>query len=162
MITLAQINMEIEKLREGELTWSNIDRLNTLLKVRKGLMHYDEHEVHMMPMEHEKKELPKGEIHELDRKTAEEWVSEMFSQHSMGEHWDHAQTDKVLHTKGWNLNADEFYAVMNALWSDYNQTAKRYGVDTVEFWACMAKDWLTDEDAGAHKAYNYYNHVVAH
>lgn len=55
-----------------------------------------------------------------------------------------------------------FWAVINALYHDYNQLAKEFQVHRPEFYAELAKAWICDEDAVENKAAMYYRYVVEH
>ena len=53
----------------------------------------------------------------------------------------------------------EFYVAMNAMYSDHCATAKKMGMDKAEFYAALAKDFLTDEDAAPHKLQRYMENI---
>lgn len=61
-----------------------------------------------------------------------------------------------------NINCDpnDFWAVMNMMYSDYCQVAKRQSVDTPGFYADMAKAFLEDADAADGKAYLYWDCIA--
>jgi len=46
------------------------------------------------------------------------------------------------------------------MYSDYSKPAKKFGVNTMDFYVCMAKAWLDDPDAPAGKTARYYECVV--
>ena len=50
--------------------------------------------------------------------------------------------------------------MMNAMYSDYCEVAKKYGVDQTDFYADMAKAWMNDKDAKKNKSALYYECVV--
>lgn len=54
----------------------------------------------------------------------------------------------------------EFFAIINAMYSDYCKVAKKHGVDKPEFYADLAKAWIHDEDAEENKAMLYYDCIV--
>lgn len=54
----------------------------------------------------------------------------------------------------------EFYWAMNAMYSDYQPAAKKFGIDKPEFYACMAKLFLEDPDAVENKVEMYYKYIV--
>ena len=56
----------------------------------------------------------------------------------------------------------EFFAVMNALYSDYCKVAKKYGVDKTDFWADLAKAFINDKDAKSGKVKMYYECIAEH
>lgn len=99
----------------------------------------------------------------LTKTDAEKWIGEMVNADgSYGQHWPMEQTTIILRQKNYNCDADEFYAVINAMWSDYCKVAQKYGVDNVDFWADMAMAFLDDKDAEAEKAGRYFKHIVKH
>jgi hypothetical protein len=51
---------------------------------------------------------------------------------------------------------------MNALYTDYGMVAQRYGVDTVDFWADMARSFIHDVDAVPGKVKKYYQLIAKH
>lgn len=50
--------------------------------------------------------------------------------------------------------------MMNAMYSDYAAVAKKFGVTSPEFYACMAKAWMEDKDAKEDKTALYYRYIV--
>lgn len=97
----------------------------------------------------------------MDRKTAQEWVRHMHhADGSSGEHWTYEQTTQVAKQRGVDCNPVEFYAIMNAMWSDYSGVAKRFDVDNIDYWAEMAKAFLEDKDAKPGKTALYYECIV--
>ncbi len=104
-----------------------------------------------------------SDVMPLDRKTAQRWVQNMESSTgAKGEHWSYDQTTQIMKQRGLECDPAEFYAIMNAMWSDYCKTAQKYGVDNVDFWADMAHAWLDDRDAMPEKASRYYEYIVEH
>lgn len=99
----------------------------------------------------------------LDQRTAVEWVNKMENADgSYGEHFTMEQAERILKNKGWECDPLEFWVAMNAVWSDGAATAKKYGVDKLEYWADRAKEFLTDKDAGPGKMAKYYKYIVKH
>lgn len=97
----------------------------------------------------------------LDKRTAMEWVNRMEnSDKSRGEHFTMEQTERVRKNKGWECDPVEFWVAMNAMWSDGAQTARKFGVDKLEYWAERAKEFLDDEDAVPDKMAKYYKYIV--
>lgn len=97
----------------------------------------------------------------FDRKTAHEWVKKMKNADgSTGEHWTFEQTSQVMKQRGVDCDPAEFYAAMNMLWSDYGAVAKKFGVDSMEYWSELAKAFLMDEDAMGDKLALYYEYIV--
>lgn len=106
-------------------------------------------EHHMMPM--------------FDMEIAREWVENMRNEDgSTGAHWTMEQVKPIMQQKGVDAEPEEFWAIMNALYSDFCKVAKKHNVSTVDFYADMAKAWLDDKDAVKDKAAAYYEYVVRH
>ncbi len=99
----------------------------------------------------------------LDQRAAVEWVNKMENADgSHGEHFTMEQAERILRNKGWECDPLEFWVAMNAMWSDGAVTAKKYGVDKLEYWADRAKEFLADKDAGPGKMAKYYQYIVKH
>lgn len=95
----------------------------------------------------------------LDRETAEEWVEGMKSPK-----WPNMADVKMLAQKCGITGEEEmaeFWAVLNATYSDVSKVAKKYNVDRTDFYADLAKAlFLEDEDAMPGKAALYYEYLV--
>lgn len=101
------------------------------------------------------------EDEKLTKKEAKQWVASMIDQDGhRGGHWTFEQTSSVLKQRDLDCEPAEFYAILNALYSDYSKVAKKHGVDGTEFWADMAEAWLDDDDACENKAAMYYDCIV--
>lgn len=100
----------------------------------------------------------------LTRDEAEKWVKGMKSEDGKtGGRWPLNEIKQYAGNFG--VNGDEvvdFFAVMNALYTDYCKVAKKYGVDKVDFWADMAKAFMHDKDAGEGKVKKYYECIAKH
>lgn len=121
-------------------------------------MHRDE----MQPRRSERQAgYASSEVGPMDRATAKKWVSQMQNADgSTGGHWSMEQTSQILRQRGYQHGQEEWYAILNAMYSDYCRTAKQFGVDNVDFYASMAHDWLDDDDAREGKAERYYCYIV--
>ena len=151
MIDIESLCHEIDEILECPMNWCNIERLNLLLSTRHKLdkyqdQHKDEHE----------------DRHKLDEHTVKKWVDSMrhTADSGAGPHWTIDQTSQILQQRGWQFDRHEFYAIMNAMWSDYGKTAQKYGVDKSDYWADVAHDWLSDQDAVHDKAAIYYYEIA--
>ena len=103
----------------------------------------------------------KPDYPKLDERTANEWVRSMHNEDgSKSPHWTMDQIKQVIKQKGLDLEPAEFFAIMNALYSDYDPIFKKHGVSKIEFYADMAKAWLEDKDAVKNKAMAYYECIV--
>ncbi len=94
--------------------------------------------------------------------TAEEamkWAESMEG----GAHFKKEEVKQVAQQMGISVNGDkfaEFYAVINALYSDYSKVMKTYGLDDVQLYAKLAKAWIHDKDAVENKSAVYYRFIV--
>ena len=87
----------------------------------------------------------------VDEHTARMWVGKMDG----GEHFKVEQTEQHRNNICPDCDKWEFYVAMNAMHSDYCETAKKAGKDTPDFYGYLAKDFLKDKDAGPHKLRKY-------
>ena len=102
-------------------------------------------------------------VPKFDMETAREWVESMKGEDGKsGEHWTMEQLKPIMQQRGIDAKPEEFWAIMNALYSDYCKVAKKHNVSTVDFYADMAKAWLDDKDAVEDKVAAYYEYVVKH
>lgn len=92
----------------------------------------------------------------VDEHTARMWVENMDG----GEKFKVEQTDQQRSSICPNCGKWEFYTAMNAMYSDYCETAKKMGVDKIDFYAHLAKDFLMDSDAKPHKLRRYMEHIA--
>lgn len=104
-----------------------------------------------------------GEGEEFDEKKAREWTHRMKNADgTQGEKWSMEQARQVMMQRGIKAEPAEFYAILNAMYSDYSKVAQKHGVSGIDFFADLAKAWLDDEDAVEDKAAMYYECVVKH
>ncbi len=100
---------------------------------------------------------------ELTEKKAEEWTKSMHNgDKTTGAHWTMEKTNQLAQQRGVNADPIEFYAVVNAMYSDFCEVAKKHNVHNADFYVDMAKAWLKDPDAVPNKAAMYYEYVVKH
>jgi hypothetical protein len=98
---------------------------------------------------------------EITKEKAQKWTKQMKnSDGSTGAHWDFAQTKALGEKLGINVDPVEFYVAVNMMYSDYCGVAKKFGLDTADFYGHMAKAFLEDKDAGPDKLKNYFEEVV--
>lgn len=95
---------------------------------------------------------------EFTEEDAKAWVASM----NPPAKWTMEQTTDVMNKQGYSHRPWEFWAVMNALYSDYGKTMAKFGADKPEVWAALAHDWLEDADAEEDKAGRYWRDVVKH
>lgn len=107
-----------------------------------------------------------GGVEPLDKETAEEWVGSMCNtdqRRPEGECWTMEEAKEIAKMHGMKDEEEiiEFYAVLNAVWSDYYEVAKKYGHgEDEQFFVDLAMAWLDDEDAVEDKAAAYYEYIV--
>ena len=102
----------------------------------------------------------------LTREMAEEWVNSLENDDEdrpKGGVFTMEKAKELAKKVGFKTEGQrfiDFYAIINALYSDYSKVAEKFGVETPEFFAHMAKAWLDDEDAVKNKAAMYYRYIV--
>lgn len=99
---------------------------------------------------------------QLDRESAESWVENMKNEDgTKGPHWTMEQTEQVRRQKNLDCDPVEFWVAMNAAYSDLCKVAKKYNVNTVDYYVDYVKAfWFNDQDAEPHKLAAYYEGVV--
>lgn len=105
----------------------------------------------------------KGDEEHLSREEAEKWVESMESEDGRkGGRWPYHEIKQYAGNFGiqGEEKVVEFFAVMNALATDYGKVAKKHGVDKVEFWADLAKAFINDKDANPGKVKMYYECIA--
>lgn len=102
-----------------------------------------------------------GQEDGVSQEEAQEWARGMENEDgTTGPHWTMEQTKQVQAQNGIDCDPVEFYLAMNMMYSDYMKAAKKLGVNKVDFYACMAKAFLDDKDAGPDKLRRYFHYVV--
>lgn len=103
---------------------------------------------------------------EITRTLAEDWVRRMINEdkaHPTGGKWSPDMLKPMAQKYGIPTEGKrfwEFYAMTNAMYSDYGEIARKYGIASPEFYACMAKAWMNDRDANPEKTALYYKYIV--
>ena len=120
-------------------------------------MHYGKQE-----QSYHKMGYAEGDEERLTVEEAEEWVRGMESEDGKkGGRWELQDIKKYAGNYGVKPEeVVEFYAVLNALATDYGKVAKRFGVDRMEFWAELAKAFMHDKDAQPGKVKLYYECIA--
>lgn len=98
----------------------------------------------------------------LDENMAREWTSKMENEDgTKGPHWNMEQIKKVMEQRNMTGDPVAFWVAMNMMYSDYCKVAKKLGVNSVDFYAEMAKAFLEDKDTGVpDKLTAYYESIV--
>lgn len=103
----------------------------------------------------------------FSHKDMETWKSMMKNEdgtrgvHFRGEQVKHACQQAGIDCE--EFGEDVFCLAMNMMYSDYCKVAKKYGVDTPEYYADLAKAFLRDKDFDGkpeEKLYLYYKAIV--
>ncbi len=100
----------------------------------------------------------------FSREMAEEWTRKMRNADgSKGPHYTMEHAAAVAKQMGIKHDPYEWWAVLNAMYTDFFTVAKHQGMEkNIEFFAALADAWLNDEDAGDNKAAKYFCKVVKH
>lgn len=102
-----------------------------------------------------------GMMQPVTEVTAQKWVREFRNADgTTGPHFKMDQAEQYRNANCPECDRWEFYVAMNMMYSDYYETAKKFGADRPEFYACMAKAFLNDPDAGDHKLSKYMECVA--
>lgn len=91
---------------------------------------------------------------------AQEWVHNLKAKSGKGQKWEFDHIKKLMEQQKIKEDPIEFWAVINALHSDYGEVLRKYGVNTLDAYIDMAKAWLDDEDAVEDKALTYFECIV--
>lgn len=99
----------------------------------------------------------------LTREQAEEWVASMKS--ADGSHGGRWKWNEIRqYAQNFGISGEQkvvdFYAIINAMASDYGKVAKKFGVDKADFYAELAKAFMDDADANPGKVMTYYECIV--
>lgn len=121
----------------------------------------------METMEHPRQIGFQSNDHEdgLDKQTVMEWVEEMEDSEGVkGGKYTWHQAQQYAMNKGitGQQRQLEFYWAMNAMYADFHEAGKKFGVDKPDFYACLAKLFIEDPDAVDNKVEEYYRHIVKH
>ena len=125
-------------------------------------MHYGEHKPQQMQMGFAVE--GDDEVMPFSQMTAEKWARNMKNDDgTTGPHWSIEQVKQVMAQKGVTCDPWEFYAALNAIYSDYGKVLKKHGVgDKLDIYIDMAKAFIDDKDAQPDKLARYYQYVVKH
>jgi hypothetical protein len=103
----------------------------------------------------------------FSHKDIETWKSMMRNEDgTRGEHFRKEQVKHACQQAGIDceeFGEDVFGLAMNMMYSDYCKVAKKYGVDSPEYYADLAKAFLRDKDFDGkpeEKLYIYYKGIV--
>lgn len=99
-------------------------------------------------------------MEQLTEEMASSWVGKMKNadpEHTTGAKWSRETIKPIAAKHGFTTPEKqlEFWTVMNMMYSDYADIAKKHGVSTLDFFGDMAKAWMKDPDAVKHKTAAY-------
>ena len=94
---------------------------------------------------------------------AVEWAESLQNADgTRGPHFSREKAREIQRQYGVDCDPVLFWAVINSLYSDYDEALKKNNASTTEMYACLAKAWIKDEDAVPDKAAAYYRYIVQH
>ena len=98
----------------------------------------------------------------LTTEMAKKWTEHMENADGTnGAHWSIDQAKQVMAQRGLSFSPNDFWVVLNMIYSDYSQIARKYNVGSnIEFYVDMAKAFLNDKDSQNDKIVRYYNYIV--
>ena len=102
----------------------------------------------------------------MTREMAEEWVESMEGDDPAkpkGGKWTPEQIKPIAQKYGVPTEGErfwEFYAIMNAMYSDYYPVAKKYNTLSPDYFADLSMAFLNDRDAVKNKAVVYYECIA--
>lgn len=137
MINIPEIETELQAVAKKPMTLANLQMFNQLSEAMRNAAHMNR---------------------QFTEEDARKWVERM----EPPARWATEQTTALMRQKGYHHKEWEFWAVMNALNSDYHDTMVKYGADRTDLWADLAHDWLCDRDAVENKAGRYWRDIVRH
>ena len=103
---------------------------------------------------------------EFDRATAMQWAAAMRNADgTTGPHWSMDQTSAIADGMGvqeTNIPRWAWGVTMNMMYSDYYDVARKFGANVPEFYAELARAFLTDKDGPGpeEKLCAYYRCIV--
>lgn len=103
---------------------------------------------------------------EMTREDAERWVAGMKNEDASkpeGGKWSIEQAKPYAQKHGIRTDGPqffEFYVMMNAMYSDYSEVAKKFNAATPDFFAEMAKAFIMDKDGKPGKTAAYFENLV--
>lgn len=167
MFTLENVKQELEEYKTAPMTGRNANDYAALLIIHDHLCEKqdenDKKAAWTVEVKHHENHVP------FNKEVAMNWVKNLKNtdkEHPTGPRWSPEEVMPLAEKLDFPKSGDEFwmfYAVMNALWSDYFELAKKYGLQqNPMFFADMTAAWFDDEDAVEDKAEAYYKYVMKH
>jgi hypothetical protein len=101
----------------------------------------------------------------MTEQLAEEWVKHMENADgTKGAHWSVEIIKKLMEQKKelQEFELADVFAVINMMYSDYVEVAKKLNINAMDFYVLMTAAWLKDKDtaSGKEKTLDYYRYIV--
>lgn len=97
----------------------------------------------------------------FDEGTAHEWMNGLQREDdAQGPIWTIAQIKQAAEQRGIKEDPMRLWVAVNAMYADYCAVAKKYGVDSIDFFLDLGKAFLDDKDSKGDKLSKYYYGVV--
>ena len=101
-----------------------------------------------------------GGMEKVDEQHARKWVKKMHNADGgSGGHFNEEKAEELRHQFYPEGDKWEWFVAINMMHSDYAHVAKKMNADKDEFYACMAKAFLDDPDAGEGKLMKYMKYI---
>lgn len=157
-MTYKDVMHAIKEMEDEKLTDKTASILADLLYIRDH-WHYQEESMDEVDEDHPVQ--PYGLC--FSREMAEEWTACMKNEDgTVGPHFPKERIQHEIAQRGISCDLMEFWAVINAIYSDDCAVAKKHNVNTMDYYVDRAKAWLYDKDAVRDKAVAYYRYIVRH
>lgn len=166
MFTPETVKQELEKIKSAAVTSRNANDYAALLIIGDHLSEAPESAEGHQEAAKSATAAPRNADAHFDRETAERWVRGMQNEdasHPVGGKWSPDMLKPLAQKYGMPTDGQKFwelYAMTNAMYSDYSEVARKFGVTSPEFYVCMAKAWMDDKDAEPDKTALYYDYIV--
>lgn len=157
-----KICKDIEQVKEWPSTPNNVLTMACLMYIKE---HCEEHHESWEPetQENEENDDHTKRTPRFDRQMAMAWTSGMVNADgTKGPHWTMEETNRLHKQYSLECSQEEFWAVINSLYSDYCEALRESSASTPEVYVRLAKAWIRDKDAVPDKAAAYYTYVVEH
>lgn len=152
-MTYSDIVQAVKEMEHENLTDKTASILADLMYIRD---HWHDHRAEVMEEVH-------GEQLCFTPETAKEWTAHMENEDgTTGPHWSMERIQQEIVQRGISCDPVEFWAVINAIYSDDCAVARKHNVNTMDYYVDRAKAWLHDKDAVSDKAAAYYHYIVRH
>lgn len=165
MFTLNRVKEALEQAKTDPITSRNAQDYAALIIIHDHLCMRKEEHGDKWEREDEKTDAKKP----FDKEMAMKWVNALKSEdkdHPTGPRWTPEDVQPIAEKLGIAKTSEEFwmfFAVMNALYSDNYEIAKKYNLAQNDmFFADLADAWLDDADAVKDKAWAYYKYIMRH